>query len=279
MDFEWTKRPTSIQMWNTSIPYVMFVDENNTGNLKMLLKKIKNNQSISNDEKYFTLTGCILTSFDYQILKNDFETLKLAYWKEGIYYKDSKPLKVCFHSNEIRRRTNAFSIQLIDHSKFVEELSSTIKKINFKIISININIFDYVLKGYPLDIYSMGFNLILEEFIKFLPHNNTALIMFESRGKKEDYSLLSHMTSTICCTGTTNYTSNRLMSQIKGIYFNSKRNPDNTITYSGLELADLVSYPIHKYVKNGVKDLAFLAIEDKFEGFPNCINKGLKLFP
>lgn len=279
MQIDWTKKPTSIQLWNNSIPYVMFVDENNTGTLKTILKKIKNNQAISNDEKYFTLTGCILTLYEYQLLKNDFETLKLAYWENGVYYKDGKSFKVCFHSNEIRRRKNAFSVQLIDYSKFIEDLTSTIMNIDFKIISVNINIYDYMIKKYPLDIYSMGFNLILEEFINFLPPNNKALIMFEARGKKEDYALLRHMTSTIFSTGTTNYCSNRLSSQIKGIYFNSKRNIDNTITYSGLELADLCSYPIHKYVKNGSKDLAFHAIENKFEAYPNYTNKGLKLFP
>lgn len=34
--------------------------------------------------------------------------------------------------------------------------------------------------------------------------------------------------------------------KIKGIYFNSKWNKNNSVTYSGLELADLCTYPIHK---------------------------------
>ena len=52
-----------------------------------------------------------------------------------------------------------------------------------------------------------------------------------------------------------------------------------TSTYCGLELADLCSYPIHKFVKYNKKDKAFLAIENKIDCFPNYINKGLKIFP
>lgn len=47
----------------------------------------------------------------------------------------------------------------------------------------------------------------------------------------------------------------------------------------GLEIADLFSYPIHKFIKRNVKDKAFLMFENKIVGYPNYKNKGIKIFP
>lgn len=50
-------------------------------------------------------------------------------------------------------------------------------------------------------------------------------------------------------------------------------------TYIGLEITDLSSYHIHKFVWNKHKDKAFEILERKFDKYPNYINKGLKIFP
>lgn len=64
-----------------------------------------------------------------------------------------------------------------------------------------------------------------------------------------------------------------------GIYFNPKWNQGYDNTFSGLEIADLTSYPIHKYIRNNKKDKAFLALENKIDKYPDYINKGIKVFP
>lgn len=63
------------------------------------------------------------------------------------------------------------------------------------------------------------------------------------------------------------------------MYFNPKWNEEYSSTYVGLEITDLFSYPIHKYVKRNTKDKAFLTFEDKIVGYPNYKNKGIKTFP
>ena len=73
--------------------------------------------------------------------------------------------------------------------------------------------------------------------------------------------------------------SKELKSKIDGVYFNPKWNEEYSSTYVGLEITDLFSYPIHKYVKRNTKDKAFLTFEDKIVGYPNYKNKGIKTFP
>ena len=70
-----------------------------------------------------------------------------------------------------------------------------------------------------------------------------------------------------------------LKSKISGVYFNPKWNEEYSSTYVGLEITDLFSYPIHKFVKRNTKDKAFLIFEDKIVGYPNYKNKGIKTFP
>ena len=103
--------------------------------------------------------------------------------------------------------------------------------------------------------------------------------MLEARGKEEDKELLEHISKVINKTGTKKISSKELQSKIDGVYFNPKWNEEYSSTYVGLEITDLFSYPIHKYVKRNSKDKAFLTFEDKIDGYPNYKNKGIKIFP
>ena len=64
-----------------------------------------------------------------------------------------------------------------------------------------------------------------------------------------------------------------------GVYFNPKWNEEYSATYVGLEIADLFSYPIHKFVKRNNKDKAFLVFVNKIAGYPNDKTKGIKIIP
>ena len=103
--------------------------------------------------------------------------------------------------------------------------------------------------------------------------------MLEARGKDEDKELLDHISKVINTTGTKKISSKELKSKIDGVYFNPKWNEEYSSTYIGLEITDLFSYPIHKYIKRNTKDKAFLIFEDKIVGYPNYKNKGIKIFP
>ena len=103
--------------------------------------------------------------------------------------------------------------------------------------------------------------------------------MLEARGKNEDKLLLNEMKHIIFETGIKNISTYELSEKIDGIYFNPKWNTVYDETFIGLEIADLSSYPIHKFIRNNKKDLSFKILEKKFNKFPNYINKGLKIFP
>lgn len=277
--YNWTNRPTQIKIWENDIDYVMFIDENGNSDITHILKKIMKGKEILNDEKFFTVTGVIFTRSSYKIAKDKINAMKDKYWKDGYFEYKDKLQKVCFHSREMRRGSGPFNYTLIDYETFMEELSSTISDLDYKIISITINIEDYLKHNYKFDIYNTAMCFLMQRYIYYMPYNARGLIMLESRGKNEDMQLLNEMKHIIFETGIRNITSNELINKIAGIYFNPKWNKVYDDTYTGLEIADLSSYPIHKFVRNKNKDMAFEILEKKFDKYPDYINKGLKIFP
>lgn len=102
---------------------------------------------------FFTVTGCIFSKSEYKIAKIKLDELRKKYWKEGKYY-DSKRNNietVCFHSEDIRGRKKAFHNEVIDkktYEKFIIDLDNMLKNLNYQIISITINLKDYLLKSH-----------------------------------------------------------------------------------------------------------------------------------
>ena len=276
---EWTSRPTKIDNWEKGLDYVMFVDENGNSDIKDILKCIAKGQTVDINDRFFTVTGVIFTKQQYIIAKNKLNELKEKYWKNGVYlYKDTYK-KVCFHSREIRRKSGAFDIHLIDYNSFMEDLSKLIKDLEYKIISITIDKEEYLLKHYQFNVYNTAMCFLLQRYIYILPNNCKGSIMLEARGKDEDYILLNEMKHIIFETGIKRISSDELQNKIAGIYFNPKWNKKYDDTFSGLEVADLSSYPIHKFVRNKNKDKAFTILENKIDKYPNYMNKGIKIFP
>ena len=103
--------------------------------------------------------------------------------------------------------------------------------------------------------------------------------MLEARGKKEDKQLLKHIYDVIYNKGRSNITTNELKSKIVGVFFNPKWNEEYSSTFMGIEIADLFSYPIHQFIKYKKENPAFKVLESKIAGFPDYINKGIKIFP
>lgn len=276
---DWTNRPTQIKKWEKDVNYVMFVDENGNSDITHILKKIMKNKVVLDEEKYFTVTGVIFTRHNYKIAKEKINVLKNKYWHNGFFEYNGSTQKVCFHSREIRRGSGPFNYNTIDYDFFMNELSSTIQDLNYKIISITINIEDYLRKNYKFNVYNTAMCFLIQRYIYYMPNNAKGLLMLESRGKNEDKQLLNEMKHIIFETGIRNISSNELIEKISGIYFNPKWNQIYDDTYTGLEIADISSYPIHKFVRNKHKDKAFEILESKFDKYPNYINKGIKIFP
>ena len=258
----------------------MCIDENgSSANLTYVLKQILNEKELSDDDKYFTITGCIFTKEEYIYSKKLIKLLKNKYWNNG-EFNDAKTKKaVCFHSRDIRKHNGCFNENVINYTEFMVDLSDTMKDIKCKIISISINLYEYLKKGYTHNVYNVAFDFLLERYIYDTENNKKGIIMLEARGKAEDKELLKHISKVINHTGTKKISSKELKNKIDGVYFNPKWNEEYSSTYVGLEITDLFSYPIHKYIKRNTKDKAFLIFEDKIVGYPNYKNKGIKLFP
>lgn len=254
---KWYDKPVRVLSLKRDIDYIMCIDENgSSSNLTYVLKQISNEKELSEDDKYFTITGCIFTKDDYFNSKRLIKSLKNKYWNNGVFYdtKSKRDKEICFHSRDIRKHNGCFNDNVINYNEFMIDLSDTMKDIKCKIISISVNIYD-------------------------TENNKKGILMLEARGKEEDKELLKHISKVINHTGTKKISSKELRNKIDGVYFNPKWNEDYNFTYVGLEITDLFSYPIHKYIKRNIKDKAFIIFEDKIVGYPNYNNKGIKIFP
>lgn len=274
--------PQKIKNWNKNIDYVMFVDENNSvDKQQMVYKKIINNIPILDDEKYFTVTGVIFNKTNYSKMRNDIRRLKSKYQENGFYfdskYKDSR--YVCFHSRDIRRHDGAFNDKVINYNEFISDLSYTLNSIQCDIISVTIDIENFIKSGHTENIYEIAFDFLLERFIYATRSNKKGIIMLESRGKNDDIVLLKHIKDIIFNKGRDKISTSELKNRILGIYFNPKWYGGHSSTFAGLEITDLFSYPIHQYVKYKKENQAFNLLKNKIVGYPHFEGKGLKIFP
>lgn len=278
----WWVRPTSIDKWPTGIDYTMFIDENNDSNLKSIINKINSNEEISNIERYFTITGCVIDKNNFIVAKENITQLKNKYWHDGKFTYSSKMKRVVFHSKEIRNKTKAFDPTIIDYDNFLYDLTDFISSTQMYIISSTIDKYTHCIKYItPFHPYNLCLDFILERFVTLIlnKENKKGVIILEARGKKEDKFILEHIKNIL--NNGTDYVSAEKFQNISGVYFNPKwcKQSNEQMSYFGLEIADLVSYPIHKYIRDEHKDFAFKIFEDKFLGYPSYEGIGLKVFP
>lgn len=276
----WRNRPTHKENWPEDVDYMMFIDESGDSNLSPILKKIQNNKPIKMEEKYFTITGIVIKKENLPKMREDILNLKKKYWDDGKHKYGNIERRVCFHSYEIRKRKNAFNPNIMDYNSFISELSETIDGIPFIVFSSTIDLEahcnKYISPAHP---YNLCLNFILERLVKYFLNDKKAAIMIESRDKRKDKELLDFIKRKIECG--TSYVDKSYFKKIKGVYFNPKwcKSSMEQKSFYGLEIADLVSYPIYKYCRDHKKDKAYQSIENKIYGFPYYSGKGVKIFP
>ena len=222
---EWMKYPTAIHMWPNDIDYVLCIDENmEQGNTPFIGS--------------ITLTGVVIDKISYKNLKEDFDKIKKKYWQNGRYKKNIKGMdayiKVVFHSREIRRKQAPFNIT--NYDDFIMEITNVMKKSKYKIC------YDYIYNETLDDIkkideiYIKGLDCIVKIFFKNIRlKSKKAIILIESRDRQQDLNNHKYLTGLVGEYGEI----------IKGIYFNSKVSDITREAITGIELADLVSFPIH----------------------------------
>lgn len=276
----WRNRPISIDRIKAEIPWIIAIDESGSSDLSYCQR---NKNSAGNYDKHnvhFNVTACLLATKDFEDSKNLIMDLKYKYWDDGLANYNDELRRVCFHSSEIRRRKNAFSFKDKETSSlFLNDLTDVLRKIKISLFSAHINKLELV-KTYhtPFDPYELALTFILER-IGMSIQNKDAVIILESRGKKEDKKLLRHIREIL--DNGTGFKPADDFSFVKGVYFNGKWDEKSNRQKSHwiLELADLYCYPIFKYGKEGEKDIAFKVLERKLNGYPRYNGIGLKKFP
>jgi hypothetical protein len=287
---EWRIRPTIIDNWDEGIDTVMAIDESGTIDLKGIRKKIKddffaaysNRDSIvSPHDRWFSITGVVMNRDHFSLFRDSINSIKYGHWNDGKFQYKKGLQRVVFHSSEIRKRVGPFNPKLIDYGILMSDITNLVEQTNFKIFSSAIDKINHVLSySNPFPVYDLCLDFIIERYCMYLnTFGKSGILMLESRGKKEDKMVLQHLMD-LLDNGNYYHDSNHFKC-IKGVYFNPKWcfKQEKQASFILLELADLISYPIYKYVSTGNQDLAFNVFEKKIYNYPHYNGYGLKKFP
>jgi len=227
--------------------YYLFIDE--TGDHG--LAKIDINFPI------FLLSGILIKTNDLIHLELLLTKLKIKYWSTE---------SLILHSREIRKCSNEYKILLNEDLKnqFYKDLNQLISRSKFLIIPSGINKVNYI-ENYGLltdDPYEICISKIIDSVLTKFKHqkNQTSelQIILEKRGYKEDQKLALHL-SKIVLNGTLNHPNS--ISKNVLIDYEFKHKKENII---GLQIADLIAYPIAKFMLNqSINNPAFDIISNK----------------
>ncbi len=220
----------------------------------------------------FLLCGIVISSESYKQLNAGFNSIKRDVWKSE---------QVVFHSRDIRKCEKEFKylFDLELKAEFYEKLDSVIAGCDYKIVAAAIKKENYIKKYGKLsdDVYEISLSFVIERaifYLESLKKTETALeVIIEKRGPKEDKKLHEHFQK-ILSRGTGYIKTNKLAKYNLTVVFRNKKENVN-----GLQLADLVAYPIARYILEPERvNPAFEIFKDKL--YKKAGQKyGLKVFP
>lgn len=241
----------------------MFIDESGDHSLDKI------------DPSYpmFVLAGCIF-DFDYysQYVEPEINKLKIKHFGKT---------NVILRSYDIRKQKGEFSslVDMIKRTTFYEDLDGFISTLDFKIIAAAIRK-DSLKNQYrtPSNPYHLCLRFILERAVMYLGKTGEKMIFrIESRQTHNDEKL-AEVYESFRNKDQDMFKKDEIQAKLVDLSFNQK--VQNII---GMQIADLVAYPIGRWVlDNSKENKAFEIIENKFhKSFksPSYLNYGLKIFP
>lgn len=280
MTTNWRERPTIIHEINGTFDSILSLDENGTTDLKGVRKNIGEVlEKLDHPDRWFTITGTAIDCDNYQHFKECISNVKYKHWEDGFFDYKKGTRRVVLHSRDIRKRIGPFNPNLINYPELMSDISDMMENTPFEIFSASIDKAEHIRKyNNPWPVYTLCIKFILERYCRYLM-GRKGILLLESRGKKEDAEILKYIIDML--ENGNEYWRSEDFSCIQGVYFNPKWSDrhDKKMSFVSLELADLVSYPIHKYVKLNQKDMAFEVIEKKIFNYPYYNGYGLKVFP
>ena len=213
----------------------------------------------------------LISDEKYINLRDDINIIKKQFWGNKT---------VIFHSRDIRKCENEFQI-LFDlelKKSFYEQINRLIDTNDYTIFASAIRKDRYIQTYGKLsnDVYELALSFIIERCVFYLDgikEKKQLNIIIEKRGKKEDKKLDEHF-QRLMARGTGYVSAERLKSLGLKIYFKDKKENIN-----GLQIADLLAYPIARYVIDKTRaNPAFDLLAPKFY-MKNGKIYGLKIFP
>ena len=245
---------------NTNL-YYLFMDECGDQNLT----------SFDPSFPIFTLCGVIISKEQLEMVTDKVNSLKREFWGDR---------KVILHSRDIRKCQNGFEIlfDLEVKRRFYERINEILKGKVYVIVCCSILKEPYIRQyGRLNDVYGLSLSYIMERsvfYLDSLQNNNIQLTtIVECRGKKEDKILLDYYNK-VCDRGTYWVTSTRLKNYFKE--FELRRKSDNLI---GLQIADLIAYPITRHILDEqAVNFSYDIIKDNIYQHEGKIY-GMKVFP
>ncbi|MGD0664372.1 MAG: DUF3800 domain-containing protein [Rhabdochlamydiaceae bacterium] len=194
------------------------------------------------------------------------KSFKFAFWGHDL---------TVLHSSKLRKRMEDFQFlhDQVIRANFIESLNKAIDSSPFEVIAMAID--KRHLKetsSYPSNPYELSLEHCIEEIYQFLMDKNQqhklTHIIIESRGKKEDDELQLAFIKII-----KTHHAMQIKYPLKLIFADKKTNS------IGLQIADLIAYPIGRFLINPEQNNpAFKIVEKKFHMYPNHFEKGLKIF-
>ncbi|MCQ2369490.1 MAG: DUF3800 domain-containing protein [Paludibacteraceae bacterium] len=243
------------------VKYYLFLDECGDQNL------------VDFDPEFpiFTLCGIVVSDEQLRKLETQIKELKNKFWGEK---------QIILHSRDIRKCQNGFEILLDLNVK--KEFYSCVNQILgqdiYTIICCAILKEPYIRQyGKLNDVYALSLSFIMERTVFFLDSLKQESIelntIIERRGKKEDNALLAYYNQ-LMDKGTYWVESSRIKKYFKT--FEPKYKSENV---TGLQIADLIAYPITRYILNkDAVNYAYDVIKDNIYT-DNGKVYGLKVFP
>ncbi len=219
----------------------------------------------------FLLCGLITSEENYFHINSKINELKQKFWNGKT---------VILHSRDIRKCEKEFQIlfDLEIKKTFYENINDIISTSLYRIISSAIDKEKYIRHYGRLsnDVYELALSFIIERAIFSLDEikeEKQLEIIIEKRGKKEDKTLDEHF-QRLVSRGTTYISPERLRAVGLKISFRDKKDNIN-----GLQLADLLAYPIARHVIDPKRaNPSFDILENKIYR-KGTKRFGLKIFP
>ena len=241
--------------------YVLYLDECGDQNLS----------SFDPQFPIFTLCGVVVSEEQDELLADRINSLKIDIWNNT---------NIILHSRDIRKCQNGFEVlfDLEVKKRFIESVNDILGDDIYIIICCAILKEPYIRQyGKLNDVYGLSLSYIMERVVFYLDSvgkNNIELrTVIERRGKKEDKSLLNYYNQ-LLDRGTYWVNGERMRRYFKR--FDMRWKSENIV---GLQVADLVAYPITRHVLNpdGV-NLAYDVLKKNIYQIDGRMY-GMKVFP